>query len=203
MLTFEPTELARTASRLTELVFGHEYGKCPWLAVRVDADDELAAVLRASEASTSASVPPGQIAFHTEVVSEAALRSARDGGAPPSVDWTALVRKLGDGRFHALSIRKRHGVDSAFEDRISLGRAMNKDIVLRHSSISKFHAYFQFDGDRCLLADAGSKNGTTVNGAKLPPKETTEVVNGDQILFGSVATTVLDARTLWRLMRLR
>lgn len=204
MPALEPSDLVHAAGRLSELVFAHEYGKIPWLLVRLARnEDELAASLRAAHASAEASRPAGQIAFHTEAVSQTPLRAARDGPAA-GPDWASLLKSLGDERYHVVPVRKRTDVDVVFGDRISIGRALNKDIVLRHASISKFHAYFQAGAsDRCTLADAGSKNGTLVNGVRLKPKESVEVVSGDQVVFGSIPTIVLDARTLWRVLRVR
>jgi pSer/pThr/pTyr-binding forkhead associated (FHA) protein len=101
-------------------------------------------------------------------------------------------------------LSKRTDVDAVFGERVSIGRALNKDIVLRHTSISKFHAYFhQSEPDRCVLADADSKNGTLVNGTRLKPKDPIEVASGDRVIFGSISTIVLDARALWRVLRAR
>jgi pSer/pThr/pTyr-binding forkhead associated (FHA) protein len=51
------------------------------------------------------------------------------------------------------------------------------------------------------VSDAGSKNGTTVNGTRLAPRELVEVTNGDRVTFGSIETLFLDAGTIWRLIR--
>jgi hypothetical protein len=203
MLTLEPEDLVRAAGRLSELVFAQEYGKVPWLLVRLArGDDELAAALRALEARAAPATPSGQMGFHTEVVSEAPIRIGRDGAQGTGPDWGRLLQGLGDERYHVLPVQKRTDVDAVFEDRISIGRALNKDIVFRHASISKFHAYFQLGtANRCALADVGSKNGTIVNGSRAKPKEAVEVVSGDHIVFGSISTIVLDARTLWRVLR--
>ncbi len=200
MFSVEPIELVRTAGRLTELSFGREHGRDPWLLVRLGGDDEeLAAALRAAEAS-AATAAPGKIAFHTEIVSEA-LRLKRGGAQATEPDWQNIVKSLGDARYYAVAVRKRPGVDAAFGDRVSVGRALNKDIAFRHASISKFHAYFQIvDSEHCRLADAGSKNGTIVNGVPLS-KDGVDVVSGDHVTFGSITTIVLDARTLWRVLR--
>lgn len=205
MLTLEPSELTRAAGRLTEVVFAHEYGKVPWLLVRLgEEDDQLAAALRAADARVPSIRPPGQLAFHTEVLSEPLIRLKRNGEALSEPDWVSLVRGLGDDTYYAVPIRKRTDVDAAFGERISVGRALNKDLVFRHASISKFHAYFQLGAPHvCALADAGSKNGTSVNGSPIPPKGTVEVVSGDKVTFGSVRTVVLDVRTLWRVLRVR
>jgi pSer/pThr/pTyr-binding forkhead associated (FHA) protein len=117
-------------------------------------------------------------------------------------DVRHFSRFLAEGPHFLASLRKRAGADSAFADRISVGRAPNKDLVLRHGSISKFHAYFQVDEQDCYyVADAGSKNGTTLNGSRLPTREPTPVQVGDFVVFGSVESLVMDARTLWRALR--
>jgi hypothetical protein len=205
MLTLEPSELVRAAGRLTELVFSHEYGNVPWLLVRIaPGDNELAAALHAADANAAAVRPPGQIAFHTEALTDTPIRLNRDGAAAADPDRTSLIRSLGNERYHVVPVSKRTDVDAVFGDRISIGRALNKDIVLRHTSISKFHAYFhQYEPDRCVLADADSKNGTVVNGTRLKPKDPIEVANGDRVTFGSISTVVLDARALWRVLRAR
>lgn len=62
--------------------------------------------------------------------------------------------------------------DTLFQHRICVGRTRNNDIVLPYTKISKFHAYFTWtdDGD-FYLSDPGSKNGTFVNGSRLPELE--------------------------------
>jgi hypothetical protein len=203
MPVIEPIELTRAAGRLTEVVFSHEYGKVPWLLVQLTGtNDELSAALRAADTNEMGGPPSGPIAFRTEIVSETPIRLGREGAVV--TDRTDLVKSLGDERYFAVPIRKRVDVDAVFGERISIGRALNKDICLRHASISKFHAYFQLGGTtQCALADAGSKNGTTVNGTRIPPKEVVEVVSGDRVGFGSVSTIVLDARTLHHVLRTR
>ena len=205
MLTLEPAEMVRAAGRLTELVFTHEYGNVPWLLVRLaPGDNELAAALHAADANAAAVRPPGQIAFHTEAVSEGPLRLKRNGAPPADPERTSLIQSLGNERYHVVPVSKRTDVDAVFGERVSIGRALNKDIVLRHTSISKFHAYFhQTEPDRCTLADADSKNGTLVNGTRLKPKDPVEVASGDRVTFGSISTVVLDARGLWRVLRAR
>src|SRR6185369_11639657 len=108
MLTIEPSELVRAAGRLTELVFAHEYGKIPWLLVRLgEEDDQLAAALRAADAQVPSIRPPGQLAFHTEILSEAPIRLKRDGEGPSDPDWVSLVRGLGDDTYYAVPIHKQ------------------------------------------------------------------------------------------------
>lgn len=117
-----------------------------------------------------------------------------------SIEPPELVRLAGRPE----RTRKRTDVGAAFGERISLGPAMNKDLVLRHASMSKLHAYFELgDGGLFRVADAGSRNGVVVNGTKTAPKALNEIAVGDAITFGSLWTMVLDARTPWCVLRRR
>lgn len=46
----------------------------------------------------------------------------------------------------------------------TLGRSPANDIVVRDDGVSARHARIDVDGDRWVLVDVGSRNGTTVNG---------------------------------------
>lgn len=101
--------------------------------------------------------------------------------------------------------------------KISVGRALNNDIVLRHESVSKLHAYFfeatrdvaeeveeikggiRQEAGKLMLVDADSANGTVLNGRKLSSRvDEGEVVSvGDEILFGEVDCVVLDGSGLY------
>lgn len=69
------------------------------------------------------------------------------------------------------------------EDRVSVGRNKTADIQLPYRKISKFHAYFTSasGGKKYFLTDAGSTNGTFVNGRKLSPGRLTEL--NDRVLI--------------------
>ncbi len=88
---------------------------------------------------------------------------------------------------------------------ISVGRAANNDVILLHPTVSKLHALLVVEPDteglrlgRLLLQDAGSSNGTQVNGIAAQPlgRSATPIAPGDQIVFGHVTCTLVDARTL-------
>jgi hypothetical protein len=109
-----------------------------------------------------------------------------------------LARRLADGGHFIVPLRKRRGGDALYMDRISVGRARNKDIVLRHQSVSKFHCWFDVDDNGAFhVTDAGSKNATKVNTATLPARERTRVEPGDVIRFGSVEAVLCSPRVLW------
>jgi hypothetical protein len=94
-------------------------------------------------------------------------------------------------------IEKRAGAN-AFSY-VTVGRAANNDIVIESPEVSKCHAVFEFRGGNCTIADAGSKNGTFVNGKQLAPQQPLVVRAGDDIVFAqSVKAQVLDARSAYR-----
>ena len=65
-----------------------------------------------------------------------------------------------------------------------IGRAPSCTIVLNEPSVSRQHARLRVDGGRCTLADAGSSDGTYLNGAPLTAE--TELKPGDVFELGSV-----------------
>ena len=83
----------------------------------------------------------------------------------------------------------------------ALGRGLSADIILRHSSISKCHAFVGKEDGVWHVVDADSKNGTSLNGARLAPRRRKALSVGDQISFGSIDALFLDAGTLWRVLR--
>ncbi|HUR78106.1 MAG TPA: DUF3662 and FHA domain-containing protein [Acidimicrobiales bacterium] len=67
---------------------------------------------------------------------------------------------------------------------IRIGRAPENDLTLTDSTVSRRHAEIVRDGDAWVVRDAGSSNGTKVNGAGVVE----QVLNdGDEIRVGSVA----------------
>ena len=67
---------------------------------------------------------------------------------------------------------------------ISLGRTPDNDVTIAESSISARHCFLRVLGSEISLTDAGSTNGTLVNGVKLAPKKAQNVVEGDVITLG-------------------
>jgi hypothetical protein len=83
---------------------------------------------------------------------------------------------------------------------LSLGRASSNDIVLRHASVSKVHAYLQL-GPPLILSDPGSLNHTFVNGDQVD--KTQRVADGDVIKLGAVQCVLISAASLWAAVRKR
>jgi FHA domain/Domain of unknown function (DUF1707) len=65
---------------------------------------------------------------------------------------------------------------------VTLGRAGDCDCVLAEETVSRRHALLRRDGQRWLLRDLGSLNGTRVNGMRVLGE--IEVRPGDRVSFG-------------------
>jgi hypothetical protein len=89
-----------------------------------------------------------------------------------------------------------------YPERISVGRARNCDIVLRNRAVSKLHAHFRHTGSGQLeIVDLGSYNGTWLNGAQLEAHTGELVTSGDELQFGGVGAQLVDADTLYDMLR--
>lgn len=92
--------------------------------------------------------------------------------------------------------------DNPYQDRISLGRTRNCDVVLRQPSVSKLHANFHRREDGALdIVDVGSQIGTRVNGRPLMPNKPERIAPGFFLMIGRVAARVTDARGVWDLLK--
>jgi hypothetical protein len=83
---------------------------------------------------------------------------------------------------------------------VTLGRAPQCDVVIPDRSISRSHAFLKRGPQGgFLLLDAGSSNGTLVNGANVLAKGAgapTPVKPGDTVRLGRLEFTFVDARGL-------
>ena len=70
------------------------------------------------------------------------------------------------------------------QEKITLGRAPENDVVVEHASISGNHAVFELVDGRYNLSDLGSTNGTFVEGSAIATDA--PLANGMKILFGTV-----------------
>ena len=91
----------------------------------------------------------------------------------------------------SLVLALRRTERSPFRQFLSVGRTRNNDVVIADVSVSKFHAFFnEEEGGALTLQDAGSRNGTFLNGAPVPPRgqgPAVRVESGEQIRFGDIA----------------
>ena len=60
------------------------------------------------------------------------------------------------------------------------------DYVLPDDSVSRIHARFDVQGEKVLMTDMNSTNGTFKNGLRMQPQETVEIEPGDEVRFGNL-----------------
>lgn len=90
------------------------------------------------------------------------------------VSWQAVVDV--DGRRHPIS-----------RARTVIGRGSDADITIADAGSSRKHAEILWDGERAMMRDLGSTNGTKVNGQKLReaglPSDTTITIGRTDLVF--------------------
>jgi len=69
--------------------------------------------------------------------------------------------------------------DSGFFPDIDLGAFGGSDL-----GVSREHLYLKLDGERVVVVDNNSANGTRLNGQVLKPHENYPVRNGDELMLG-------------------
>jgi DNA-binding response OmpR family regulator len=90
-----------------------------------------------------------------------------------------------------LIIRPADGTETIVSlagDITTIGRSDACDIVIAHSTVSRLHARITLELDRYMISDAGSANGTFVNGE--PVLESHQLGSGDEIWLGSAVVAL-------------
>lgn len=172
MLTFADfvLPLCRQMERwLSEEIASRGYRTLGAVRVRITGDD------RAPRRSirVHARVAEGQFATPAEaeqVQRTEVYRVIRErGGVPPRI-----LRLTSDGREQTFTIR---GTTT------TIGRALDNDLILESTDVSRHHARLDYADDRYQLTDLGSTNGTRVNGR---PVGQATLHDGDEIELGSL-----------------
>jgi hypothetical protein len=73
----------------------------------------------------------------------------------------------------------------------TVGRGGGNDIVLDNAAMSRQHAELHWDGQRCIVVDLGSTNGTFLNGQRLVPGQPQSLPSGARLSFGPTMTVTL------------
>lgn len=119
---------------------------------------------------------------------------------PPSARRDTLVagpsaRLLASGESLAIELASKNGGPS-----VTLGRDATNDLVVDDATLSRTHLVFEKSAARWTVHDAGSRNGTKVDGA--PAGEgPIAIVPGTTIEAGAVRLTFYDGAGLY--LRLR
>ena len=101
--------------------------------------------------------------------------------APADLEVYPLVKKPG----------------APFADMITVGRTPNNDIVIRDVTISRFHAFFKKRDAKWTVSDAGSKNGSAIDGQALEARRERDVASGTALRFGEIHLTFYSSADLY------
>ena len=100
---------------------------------------------------------------------------------PPGVP-TAAGRRAGEATLTVLEDGRPGTAYPLGPGTVTIGRLPDSEIVIQDAGASRHHAQVRFDGDRFVLTDLGSTNGTLVN--DIPTTEH-PLEDGDRITIGS------------------
>jgi FHA domain/Inner membrane component of T3SS, cytoplasmic domain len=70
------------------------------------------------------------------------------------------------------------------QTRVVLGRGVSADVRIPHPTVSEHHATVQLRGDHFVITDAGSTNGTRLDGQRLPADAPRRLRDGARIELG-------------------
>lgn len=84
---------------------------------------------------------------------------------------------------------------------LTLGRTPNNDVYLGHEQVSKLHGYFQQRDGGWVYTDAGSTNGSEVDGVEAPALRPLPLEPGSKIVLGHrVHLVFLPPRLVYKLL---
>ena len=110
-----------------------------------------------------------------------------------------LGQRRGPRAIEVYPLIKKPG--ASFADMITIGRTPNNDVVLRDVTVSRFHAYFRQRGERWIVADAGSRNGSALDGSTLEARRERELATGAAVRIGDFELTFFTATSLFDVLR--
>lgn len=204
----QPSDFVDGVLEQSRTFFLSLYGESLFLLVRLDATTkdlmaELTGVsLNETELQGAHKTSSEGLSFHTQtgLQSHHASGKRKTIASKTELYISVLLDRVREFPHIMIPLCKREQED-AYMNRISIGRSRNKDIVLRHNTVSKFHAWLEMDETGTLfVADAGSKNGTRVKGTPVAPRTLVRVDPGDEVYFGSINVTYCPAEGIWELI---
>jgi len=120
-----------------------------------------------------------------------------DGG--PEGPAGLLVSKEQLAREYAVALTK--SPRNTYQERVTVGRARNNDIVIRSAKISKIHSVFTKVEEGYVVEDVGSVNGTAVNGALLKKGERMPMNDGDVVSFWRYIFEFVELESMIKLLQ--
>ena len=96
---------------------------------------------------------------------------------PVSAAWLVVIKGEGMGREYSIPQELKPKAR-----RVTIGRDTANDIVLDDPTVSREHTFIKIDKGKYTIGDAGSANGTILNGKKITSQR--KLSDGDRIILG-------------------
>lgn len=144
-----------------------------------------------------ASAAPAALVRRRVEESEGETESGRGGDEEvETLVAPVLGQRRGPRAIEVYPLMKKPG--ASFADMITVGRTANNDVVLRDVTVSRFHAYFRRRTENeWVMADAGSRNGSELDGAPLEARREREIRSGAPVRIGDLELTFYVASELF------
>jgi hypothetical protein len=123
------------------------------------------------------------------LVWEAPRRATTGSGHWQLTEPGAVATHPNPGEALVFSVARREGARTAFPAAVTVGRVATNDIVLDDTSVSRFHAYLQLDerAGQWFITDAGSRNGTRLDGLLLEARKRAPLHDGAELTLGDAS----------------
>lgn len=172
---FVPVLCHQMEDWLIDLAAQREYGFIDHVRVQIFGDETVPRRAIHVDATIS-ELPNFDRARQDEVQRTEVYRVVKDtGDVPPKL----LRFTSGDAAGETVIIRRPV---------ISIGRALDNDVIIDSAEVSRHHARLEVRGGDYWITDLDSTNGTAVNGR---PARSAKLSHGDTITFGTIALQFL------------
>jgi hypothetical protein len=131
----------------------------------------------------------GEVGFRRRYVAPVLIVTGRSGNPGPGVP-DSFVNRPTTMSHRSASLALIHRVfpivkvASAAAGPISVGRTAENDVIIPEHSISKRHCTFELGDGTMAIRDAGSTNGTLLNGSPLATDPPVPLCGGETITMG-------------------
>jgi pSer/pThr/pTyr-binding forkhead associated (FHA) protein len=109
---------------------------------------------------------------------------------PDVVAGSLAIQPVTDERPQTLALERADGARVALADGLTLGRGEDNALVVRDARASRRHARIAADGGGWVVEDAGSSNGTYVDGVRV---ERARLDRGQTLTIGDTSLRVVEA----------
>lgn len=96
---------------------------------------------------------------------------------------------------------RRRGISALWTGAVRVGRAPSNEVPIPHIDVSKLHARINLENGKATVVDAGSANGTLLNGTRVGANPPRPLVHGDTLQFGPITLRYMETEALLALLR--